>query len=76
MLRRAARRDRLIGLFLAGAVLLDPPILNLVGGTLFGWPLPYLYFFAVWALLIAGMAFAVERGGSPPEERGREGGRR
>lgn len=72
MLRRAARRDRLVGLFIAGAVLLNPPILNLFGGTMFGWPALYLYLFAVWALLIAGVAFVVERGGAAPaESRGR-----
>ena len=43
MLRRTARRDRLIGLFILGAVLFNTPILNLFGGTLFGWPALYLY---------------------------------
>ena len=33
MLRRTARRDRLIGLFILGAVLFNPPILNLFGDT-------------------------------------------
>jgi len=56
MLRRMARRDRMFGLFVAGLVLLNPPILDLVGGTLFGWPALYLYFFIIWALLIAGVA--------------------
>lgn len=70
MLRRTARRDRLVGLFLLGVVLFNPPVLNLVGGTLWGWPVLYLYLFIVWALLIAGIAFVVERGGSPDERRG------
>jgi hypothetical protein len=69
MLRRTARRDRLVGLFVGGAVLLNPPILNLFGGTVFGWPALYLYLFAVWALLIAGAAFVVERGAAPPDKR-------
>jgi hypothetical protein len=64
MLRRTAKRDRLVGLFIAGAVLLNPPILNLVGGTLFGWPALYLYLFAATALI-------VERGGSGSAGRGR-----
>ena len=67
MLRRTARRDRLVGLFVAGALLLNPPILNLFGGTFFGWPVLYLYLFAVWGLLIAGVAFAIERGAAPPD---------
>jgi hypothetical protein len=73
MLRRTARRDRLIGLFIAGAVLLNPPILNLFGGTLGGWPVLYVYLFIIWALLIAGVAIVMrgrteadERRGEPP----------
>lgn len=64
----------MVGLFLAGVVLLDPPLLNLVGGVLFGWPVLYVYFFSIWALLIVGMALASERG--QPEERAREAPRR
>jgi len=71
MLRRTARRDRMIGLFAAGAVLLNPPILNLVRGSLFGIPARYLYFFLVWALLIGLMAFVGERGSASADERGR-----
>jgi len=56
MLRRKARRDRLVGLFFAGVVLLDPPLLNLVNGALLGWPAPYVYLFGVWAFLIVGVA--------------------
>ena len=70
MLRRTARRDRLVGLFLLGVVLFNPPVLNLVGGTVWGWPVLYLYLFIVWALLIAGIAFVIERGGSPDDRRG------
>jgi hypothetical protein len=76
MLRRTARRDRMLGLFAAGVVLLNPPILGLVGGTLFGWPALYLYLFVVWALLIAGVALISERGGGPPDERDRDNARR
>ncbi len=70
MLRRTARRDRLVGLFLLGVVLFNPPVLNLVGGTALGWPVLYLYLFVVWGLLIAGVAFVIERGGSPDDRRG------
>jgi MFS family permease len=58
----ARRRDRLIGLFLAGAVLFDPPLLTLFSGaTWHGWPLLYVYLFLVWAGLIAAVATIAER---------------
>jgi hypothetical protein len=69
MLRRTARRDRLIGLFVLGVVLFNPPILNLFGGTIFGWPALFVYLFAAWALLIAGIAFVNERGSGSPDDR-------
>ena len=69
MLRRTARRDRLVGLFFAGVVFLDPPILNLVGGSIFGWPALYVYLFASWGLLIAGIAWVMQRGAGAPDER-------
>jgi hypothetical protein len=70
----ARRRDRLVGLFVAGAVAFNPPLLNLFHGTVFGWPALYVYIFGVWALLIAALALVLERGreaprgdgGSPP----------
>jgi hypothetical protein len=67
MLRRTARRDRLIGLFVLGAILFNPPILNLFGGTIFGWPALYVYLFIAWGLIIAGVSFVVER--TPPATR-------
>jgi len=72
MLRRTARRDRMVGLFAAGVVLFNPPILNLVGGTLFGWPALYLYLFAVWGLLIAAIALMSGGAGGPADERDRD----
>jgi len=59
----ARRRDRLIGLFVFGLVLLNPPILLLFGRgqLLFGLPLLYLYLFAVWGALIAAVAAIAER---------------
>jgi hypothetical protein len=71
MLRRTARRDRLIGLFALGAVLFNPPILNLFSGTVFGWPALYIYLFVAWAVVIAGVAVVVERGSGPA---GKDGG--
>jgi hypothetical protein len=62
MLRRTARRDRLIGLFVLGLALFNPPILNLFGGTVFGLPVRFLYLFAAWALIIVGIALVAGRG--------------
>ena len=70
MLRRAARRDRLIGLFILALILFNPPILTLFGGTVFGWPALYIYLFVAWALIIAGVAVVVERNAPPTDERG------
>jgi hypothetical protein len=75
MLRGTAKRDRMIGLFAAGLVVLNPPILNLISGTVFGWPALYLYLFAVWMLLIIGVALVSEHGGDHPEDRKRDDGR-
>lgn len=62
------QRDRLIGLFVLGVVLFNPPILSLFGGaTVLGWPLLYVYLFAVWAGLIAAVAAIVERRGRHPD---------
>jgi hypothetical protein len=72
MLRGTAKRDRMIGLFAAGLVVLNPPILNLVSGTVFGWPALYLYLFGVWMLLIIAVALISERGGGHPEDRNRD----
>jgi hypothetical protein len=61
------RRDRLIGLFIVGAILFNPPILNLIGGSVFGWPALFVYLFGAWALMIACVALVVERGRPPPD---------
>lgn len=67
MLRRTIRRDRMIGLFVLGLVLFNPPVLNLFGGTLLGWPALYVYLFGAWALIIAGIAVVAERGTGPTD---------
>jgi O-antigen/teichoic acid export membrane protein len=72
MLRRTARRDRIIGLFVLGVILFNPPILNLFWGTIFGWPALFLYLFTAWALVIAGVAFVIERGRGQTESSGPE----
>lgn len=69
MLRRTVRRDRLVGLFILGVLLFNPPVLNLFGGTVFGWPVRLVYIFVAWAVIIAGIAFVIERT-APADERG------
>ena len=63
MTRPSVKGQRLVALFLLGLLLLNYPLLNLFAGpgVLFGIPVLYVYVFAVWALLIALMAVAVEK---------------
>jgi hypothetical protein len=55
--------QRMIALCMLGCVLFNFPVLALfnVPGTLLGVPLLYAYIFLAWALLIALMAWVVER---------------
>ena len=57
------RGQRLIALFLLGCLLLNYPLFSLFDGAtrILGIPLLYVYVFVVWALLIALMAYVVER---------------
>jgi len=63
MPEEARRRDRLIGLFLLGLVLFNPPLLLLFGAgdTLFGLPLLYAYVSVAWLLIIGAVAWIAER---------------
>ena len=63
MMQSARRRQRLVALFLLGALLFNYPLLALFSRTTetFGIPLLYAYVFGAWALLIALVALAVER---------------
>ena len=56
-------RDRSVVLLIVGAVLLLPPVgsISLIEGSLAGLPIPVVYVFAVWALLIAAAAPAISR---------------
>ena len=51
-------RDQSIALLIVGTVLLTPPVVGiaLVDGNVAGLPVPLLYVFVVWILLIAGAA--------------------
>ena len=62
MSAESRRRDRLIALFILGALLFNPPLLTLFSGPeIGGWPLLYLYIFLVWSALIGAIALVVER---------------
>ena len=58
-----AKGQRLIALCMLGCILFNFPILALfnVPGSFFGVPLLYAYIFLAWALLIALMAWVVEK---------------
>ena len=67
-------RDRLIALFLFGAVALSPPLLGIFRADtmVFGIPLLFLYLFVAWAVLVGLLALIVEktsraRPETPPE---------
>ncbi len=55
--------QRLVALFVAGAVLLNYPILSLFTrrASVAGVPLLYAYVFGVWIALIAALAWVIER---------------
>lgn len=55
--------QRLVALCMLGVLLFNYPMLAVfnVASTVFGIPLLYVYIFAVWTLLTAGMAYVVEK---------------
>jgi hypothetical protein len=60
-----AKGQRLIGLCLLGFVMFNYPILGLfnVPASIFGIPVLYAWIFFAWAVLIAAMAWVIERRG-------------
>jgi len=63
MQRSSLSGQRLVAVFMVGCVLFNYPVLSLFDRALvlFGAPLVFVYLFAVWAALIALMAWVVER---------------
>lgn len=63
MNHRFLKGQRLIAVFVIGALLFSYPILSLFNRPklLFGAPILYVYLFVIWAVLIALYAFIVER---------------
>jgi hypothetical protein len=64
MMRKGLSGQRLVAVFLAGALLFNYPVLSLFDRPelAFGFPLLYVYVFAVWAVLIGLIAWIAERG--------------
>jgi len=63
MFKPNAKGQRLVAIFLLGNLLFNYPLLALFNrhDSLFGIPLLYLYVFGAWALLIALLAYVVEK---------------
>ena len=63
MTKSSRKGERLAGLFLLGCLLFNYPLLVVfsVPTTVAGIPVLYAYLFAAWALLIAGVAYVMER---------------
>lgn len=61
------RNDRLIALFLLGVALFAPPLIRVFGApvTIFGCPLLFIYIFLAWTVVVALIAFDVERRNEP-----------
>jgi hypothetical protein len=57
-------KPRILGVFLAGCLLFNFPLIALfnVQGRILGVPVLYAYLFSAWALLIVLMAILMERG--------------
>jgi hypothetical protein len=64
MIRPSIKGQRLVALFLLGLLLFNYPLLDLFAGPgqVLGIPLLYVYVFAAWALLLALIAWVVEKG--------------
>ncbi len=64
MHRSLLLRQRMIGLFLLGVLLLYSPLLSVfdTNEELLGLPVIYIYLFSTWVALIALIAWFVERG--------------
>jgi len=64
MHRSLLLRQRMIGVFLLGVLLLYSPLLSVfdTGAELLGFPVIYIYLSSTWATLIALVAWLVEGG--------------
>ena len=65
-MRSGLSGQRLVAVFLGGALLINYPLLALFDRPqpdVAGVPLLYLYVFVVWVILVGAMAWIIERGG-------------
>ena len=62
-MRSGLARQRLVAIFVAGLLLLNPPLLSLLDRpvSIGGLPLLYLYAFGIWLLLIVALFWVIER---------------
>lgn len=62
-MRNGLARQRLVAVFLTGALLFNYPVLSLFdrGESWFGLPPLWLFLFAAWAALLVAVAWIVER---------------
>ena len=60
---KSITRQRLAAIFLLGCVLLNYPVISLFNrpAEILDVPLLYIYIFAAWAVLIALMAYVIEK---------------
>lgn len=74
MLGERKSRERLVAVFVIGALLVNYPLLYLVadGVTWFGIPVLYVYLFGIWALLILMVGLVIERPGPAAREQAEE----
>jgi predicted permease len=63
-MRKGLAAQRLVAVFLTGALLFNYPVLSLVDrpDPWFGLPVLWVFLFATWAALLAVVAWIVERG--------------
>lgn len=63
-MRRGLAGQRLVAAFFAGALLFNYPVLSLFDRSelIFGMAQPWVCLFAIWAVMIAVVAWIVERG--------------
>ena len=65
--------ERAAALFVLAILLFNPPLLSIFSAEVrvFGMPLPYLYLFGAWALVVALVALHAERSRFPSDDRRR-----
>ena len=70
MRRFGVAGERAAALFVLAILLFNPPLLSIFSADVrvFGLPLPYLYLFGAWVLIVALLALHAERSRFPNDE--------